>query len=97
VYDFILAIWGKQLYDGIGNVGYIIAFHILAIANYVLLNQFQNANKSASYWNRAELIFLLHGSLMSVFPYNGYLLAGTLLMVAAIIALAIKSIKTTNA
>ena len=89
-YVYYLCLWGKILYGETGNVGYIIACHILAIVNYFSLDVITEGLRIRKLSNRNELFFLLHGSLISVLPYNGYLLAGVILMAAALIASAVR-------
>lgn len=91
VYTFVLCSWGKPLYGTTGNFGYLIAFHVLAMINYFILNSTGKYFGFNSLKNKSELFFFLHGSLLSVFPYNGYLLAGTVLMGAALIAAGVKA------
>ena len=86
-YDFVLCLWGKTV-EYNRNVEYIIIFHILAIICYLFLT---NGFLTDSSRNRAELFFVLHGCLISVFPYNGYLTAGIILMTGALIGSAIKN------
>jgi hypothetical protein len=89
-YVFCLCLWGKPLYDETGNVGYIIAFHILSIINYFILDTVVNKFSLSIFRNRVELFFLLHGSLISVFPYEGYLLGGMILMSASLVTAGIR-------
>jgi hypothetical protein len=91
VYIFYLSLWGKPLYDGTGNVGYIIAFHLLAIVNYFSIGVVVKTFNVIVLLSKRESFFLLHGSLISVFPYAGYLYAGIVLMAAALISSAINS------
>ncbi|MFI5131076.1 MAG: hypothetical protein ACHQFX_13835 [Chitinophagales bacterium] len=90
-YSFYLCIWGKPLYGEIGNIQYIIAFHMLAIVNYFLLGIVADSFTIGIAQNRSELFFLLHGSLISVFPYNNYLVAGFVLIAASLITSGLKS------
>ena len=92
-YSFYLALWGHPLYSGIGDAGYLVAFHLLAVVIYltisILLGTFETQTTSI----RPELIFILHGSLLTLFPYNGYQSIGAIVMAAALISSAIGSRK----
>jgi len=86
-YDFVLCLWGKPLYE-LKNIEYIIILHVLAIVNFLLLSY---GFFSYTIRSKAELFFLLHGCLMSVLPYNGYLISGIILMTAGLVSSAIRN------
>lgn len=88
-YSFVLALWGKPLYDKTGNIGYLLAFHLLAIINYLVLGIAMKVFNTSAILRKPELLFFLHGSLISLFPYNGYQSMGAILMAAALISSAI--------
>jgi hypothetical protein len=91
VYSFILCLWGKPLYGETGHVEYIIVFHLLAIFNYLNFKTIVDLFKLEELKNRSQSFFILHGILVSVFPYPNYLLAGFMLAAAALISLGLKS------
>ena len=90
-YFFMLCVWGKPLYGRIGHLEYILIFHLLAIFNYLNFKTIIDLFKLDGLKNRNESFFILHGILVSVFPYPNYLIAGFMLAAAAIVSLGIKS------
>jgi hypothetical protein len=91
IYSFILCAWGKPLYGQTGHLEYIIVFHLLALFNYLNFKTMADFFKLEELRNKNESFFILHGFLVSVFPYPNYLLAGFMLAAAAIVSLGIKS------
>jgi hypothetical protein len=90
-YFFILCIWGKPVFDRTGHLDYIAIFHLLAIFNYLNFKTMVDIFKLEELRNKNESFFILHGFLVSIFPYPNYLLAGFMLAAAAIVSLGIKS------
>lgn len=93
VYSFILALWGKPIHDRTGYVEYLVAFHLLAIINYLVLVIALELHNTRASLKKPEMLFVLHGSLLTLFPYNGYQSIGAIVMAAALISSAIGSRK----
>ena len=92
-YSAFLALWGKPLYSGAGHAEYLVAFHLLSVLTYLSLSFVLELFEAHPSLRKPELIFVLHGSLITLFPYNGYQQFGAIVMAAAMISLGIKSRK----
>jgi hypothetical protein len=92
-YSLFLALWGHPLYSGRGDAGYLVAFHLLSVLTYLSLSIVLELFETHSSLKKPELIFVLHGSLITLFPYDGYQQFGAVVMAAALISLGIRGRK----